>query len=1159
VGRSFIFSEAKSVTEIIPKSCRLAQKLAEQRHVKKRHAGARKGKRVPRPLESTTRKTAEVLLSERARNDSFPIVGIGASAGGLEAFTLLLQNLPSDLHMALVLVQHLDPTYKSLLSELLSRTTKLAVEEVTDGTRVKPGHVYVIPPNTTMTISRHVLHLTPRLDAERKHTPIDIFLESLAQDQKSRAIGIILSGTSMDGIHGLRAIKDEGGITIAQDEKSAKYYDLPRSAVAAGVVDLILRPHDIAQELVKLSKHPYVPYLETETAEKLLPQTDLDKIFGLLRKATGVDFAEYKHATIKRRILRRMLILKTNKMKDYLSNLKTNPGELSSLFQDILINVTGFFREPQTFDALKQVVFPSITKKRSADDPIRTWIPGCSTGEEVYSLAICLVEYLDHSSVHPPIQIFATDVNETVLEKARNGIYAASATASLSAERLRRFFVKTNGSYQVNKTIRRMCVFAKQDVTADPPFSKLDLIICRNLLIYLGPALQKKLLPIFHYSLKPAGFLVLGDFETVGEFDNIFKVAKKRSKIYSKRPVVSRKPLDFSTSYITERQVGKPTVNRPAESQAPEPEIFKEVDRILLTRYSPASVIVNSELEIIQFRGRTGTFLEPAPGKASLNVLKMAREGMMTDLRGALDRARKSGVTVRKEAIAIRSDEKYLDVNLEVVPLKTNRARPNFLVAFEEALPKPASSAALGRAGGQKSGKERRAEDLKLVRLHQELSSTKEYLQSIIQDKDASNQELKAANEEIQSSNEELQSTNEELETAKEELQSTNEELTTVNEELQNRNLELTQANNDMTNLNASANVPVLMMGSDLRLRNWGPLADKLFNLKASDLGRSIFDINLGVQLPDFKAIINEVVDNTISKEIEAKGPQGRWYMVRIGPYRTADNKIEGVVLAFVDIDRLKQGEAKLRARSEHLEDLVEERSRMLSNATRLAAIGETAGMVGHDLRNPLQTIINTIHLAKEAMKANSASTPEKDPRVESALETIREQADFMNKIVSDLQDYAKQAKPTFVEYDMQRLINDSLSSIPVPKSVEVSSSLETGFPKLSVDPGLLRRAFTNIITNALQAMPDGGKLKIRAWTSQNIAAVSFQDTGIGIPEDVKTKMFSPLFTTREKGVGLGLAVTKRLIESHKGEIKVFSKMGEGTTLTVELPLDLKR
>jgi len=1125
--------------------------------VKKRHVGAREGKLVSRPAESATRKNAEVLVRDRTRDDSFSIVGVGASAGGLEAFTQLLQELPSGINMALVLVQHLDPTYKSLLTELLSRTTKLAVEEVTDRTRVKPGHVYVIPPNTTMMISKRVLHLTPRVEVGR-HTPIDQFLESLAQDQKGRAIGVILSGTSMDGIRGLRAIKDEGGITIAQDEKSAKYYDLPRSAVAAGCVDLILRPQDIAQELVKLSQHPYVPYLETETAEKLLPQSDLDKIFGLLRKATGVDFADYKHATIKRRILRRMLILKTNKMEDYLNNLKTNPGELSSLFQDILINVTGFFREPQTFDALKQEVFPSIMKKRSADDPIRIWIPGCSTGEEVYSLAICLVEYLDHSPVHPSIQIFATDVNETVLEKARQGEYAASA--SISAERLRRFFVRVNGSYQVNKSIRRMCVFAKQDVTADPPFSKLDLIICRNLLIYLGPALQRKLLPIFHYSLKSAGFLVLGDFETVGEFDNIFKVANKHFKIYSKRPVVTRKPLDFSTTYIAKPgRVGKPADNRLAESQVPEPEIFKEADRILLTKYTPASVIVNSELEIIQFRGRTGSFLEPAPGKASLNVLKMAREGMMTDLRNVLDRAKKSGEIVRKEAIAIRSDGKYLDVNLEVVPLKTNRAHPCFLVAFEEALPKPAPSVTLGRAGGEKSRKERRAEDLKLVRLQQELSATKDYLQSIIEDKEAANEELKAANEEIQSSNEELQSTNEELETAKEELQSTNEELTTVNEELQNRNLELTQVNNDITNLNASANVPVLMMGSDLRLRRWGPLADKLFNLKASDLGRPIFDINLGFQIPDLKETINDVVDNVIIKEIEAKGPQGRWFLVRIGPYRTADNKIEGAVLAFVDIDRLKQGEAKLRARSEHLEDLVEERSRMLSNTTRLAAIGETAGMVGHDLRNPLQTIINTIHLAKEAMKANSASTPEKDPRVGSALETIREQADFMNKIVSDLQDYAKQAKPTFVEYDMQRLINDSLSSIPVPRSVDVSSSVETGFPKLSVDPGLLRRAFTNIITNALQAMPDGGKLKIRAWTSQNIAAVSFEDTGIGIPEDVKTKMFSPLFTTREKGVGLGLAVTKRLIESHKGEIKVFSKVGEGTTLTVELPLDLKR
>ena len=1045
------------------------------------------------------------------------------------------------------------------MTELLSRTTNLTVLEVTDGVRVKPRHVYVIPPNTAMTISERVLHLTARVEVEGKHMPIDHFLLSLAKDQKSRAIGVILSGTSMDGIQGLRAIKDEGGITIAQDEKSAKYYDLPRSAVAAGCVDLVLRPEDIAQELVKLSRHPYVPYLETEGAENLLPQSDLEKIFGLLRKATKVDFADYKHATIKRRILRRMLILKTEKMEDYLKYLQTNPGELSSLFQDILINVTGFFREPETFEALKHEIFPSILKNRSADDAIRVWVPGCSTGEEVYSLAICLVEYLDRSRVHPSIQIFATDVNEAVLEKARQGVYAASA--SISAERLQRFFVPTNGSIQVSKPIRRMCVFAKQDVTADPPFSKLDLIVCRNLLIYLGLALQRKLLPIFHYSLKPTGFLVLGDFETVGEFDNIFKLANKRLKIYSKKPVATRTPLDFSSRYIAARdeQVDEPGASRQAESRAPEQEIFKEADRILLTRYSPASAIVNGDLEIVQFRGRTGAFLEPAPGKASLNILKMARQGLMTDLRLALDKAKKSGETVRRDAIEIRSDGKYLDVNLEVVPLKTHTGYPCFLVAFEEALPNPAPSVSLGRTRGKKSGKERRTEDLKIVRLQQELSATKDYLQSIIEDKEAANEELKAANEEIQSSNEELQSTNEELETAKEELQSTNEELTTVNEELQNRNLELTQAHNDMTNLNAGANVPILMMGSDLQLRSWGPLSEKLFNLKASDLGRSIFDINLDLQTPDLKGTIEEVVAQDVDKELEVRGPHGRWFLVRIRPYRTADNKIEGAVLAFVDIDRIKQVEEELRARSEHLEDLVEERTMMLSNTTRMAAIGETAGMVGHDLRNPLQTIINTIHLAKESMKMDEVSPTERHLRLERALDTIREQADFMNKIVSDLQDYARQTKPTFVEYDMQTLINETLSSISISKAVEVSSTVEPDLPKLNVDPSLLRRAFTNIVTNALQAMPDGGKLRIKAWRSEKLATVSFQDTGKGISEDVKAKMFSPLFTTKEKGVGLGLAVTRRLVESHRGEIKVTSKVGEGTTFTVEIPLDLRR
>src|SRR6266704_2225138 len=525
----------------------MAQELVDRKRARsKTKSSAGRQRRRFRPIQPAPHRKSKTIDHATSVDESFPIVGIGASAGGLEAFTLLLRELPPDINMALVLIQHLDPTYKSLLTELLSKTTKLPVTEVTDGMQV------------------------------------------------------------------LKAIKAEGGITIAQDEKSAKYYDLPRSAVAAGFVDIILAPKEIAQELTKISEHPYVPYLETEKADDLLPQSALDKIFSLSRRGKGVDFTYYKHATIKRRILRRMLILKINRMENYLKYLQTNPSELNSLFQDILINVTAFFREPATLEALKTEIFPNILKNRSAEDPIRIWIPGCSTGEEVYSVAMNLLEYLDNARIKPPIHIFATDVNENVLEKARQGVYSASP--SISAERLRRFFVKTNGSYQINKTIRKMCIFAKQNVTADPPFSKLDLIVCRNLLIYLGPPLQKKLLPIFHYALKPTGFLVLGEFETIGEFDNIFTVANKRLKIYSKKPMVPRTPLDFSMKYGIELgHVDRPEA-RPIEGLVPEQAIFKEADRILLTKYSPATVIVNSDLEIIQFRGRTGLFLEPAPG-----------------------------------------------------------------------------------------------------------------------------------------------------------------------------------------------------------------------------------------------------------------------------------------------------------------------------------------------------------------------------------------------------------------------------------------------------------------------------------------------------------------------------------------------------------------
>src|SRR5467141_1961518 len=1130
--------------ELSSSAPRMTQELVDRKKPRsKTESSASKQRRRFRPIQPTPPRKSKAIGHGTSVDKSFPVVGIGASAGGLEAFTLLLRELPPDINMALVLIQHLDPTYKSLLTELLSKTTKLPVTEVTDGMQVKPRHVYVIPPNTSMTISKGALHLTPRVEVDRKHMPIDLFLQSLSQDQKGRAIGVILSGTSMDGVQGLKAIKAEGGITIAQDEKSAKYYDLPRSAVAAGFVDIVLAPKDIAQELTRISEHPYVPYLETEKAEELLPQSDLEKIFGLLRRGKGVDFTDYKHATLKRRILRRMLILKIKRMENYLKYLQTNPIELNSLFQDILISVTAFFREPATLEALKTEIFPNILKNRPAEDPIRIWIPGCSTGEEVYSVAMNLLEYLDNARIKPPIQIFATDVNENVLEKARQGVYSASP--SISAERLRRFFVKTNGSYQINKTIRKMCIFAKQNVTADPPFSKLDLIVCRNLLIYLGPPLRKRLLPIFHYALKPTGFLVLGDFETIGEFDNLFNVAHKRLKIYSKKPTAPRAPLDFSMKYgIEPGSVTRPEA-RPTEDLIPEQAIFKEADRILLTKYSPPCVIVNSDLEIIQFRGRTGLFLEPAPGKASLNVLKMAREGLMTNLRAAIDKAKTSGDTVRKKEIAIKSNGKYIDVNLEVVPLKTSTNLPYFLIAFEEALQRPIPGATTGGARSAKYARDQVAEDRKLLHLEQELTANKEYLQSIIQDNESAIEELRAANEEIQSSNEELQSTNEELETAKEELQSTNEELTTVNEELQNRNIELALANDDFNNLLTSVNIPIVILGSDLRIRRANAPSERLLNLLPTDIGRSFSDLKLNIDAPTLISDIAEVIDTVNPRDADIRDNLGHWWSNWIRPYRTADNRIEGVVISFIDIDRLKRVEEKLIADSGNLERLVEERTNQLGDATRLSAIGETAAMVGHDLRNPLQAILNTLHLAKD--KARSGT----DTGLLSLLGTVQEQADYVNRIITDLQDYARPVKTTLVKMDVAHLLNDVLSSFEIPATVKVLTDIQPG-TNIEADPSLLRRALTNIITNALQAMPDGGRLSINVLRGQKTVQIKVTDSGEGITPDVAAKIFNPLFTTRAKGTGLGLPIAKRLVEAHEGNIKLTSEAGKGTSILIE-------
>jgi two-component system CheB/CheR fusion protein len=833
---------------------------------------------------------------------TFPIVAIGASAGGLEAFSNLLRGLPPEPGLALVFIPHLDPTHESAMVELLSRTTLLPVRQATEGLRVACNGVYVLPPNSDMTIRGGVLHLVKREAGRGHHMPIDTFFRSLAEDQKSNAIGVILSGTANDGTLGLSAIKNDDGITFAQDSKSAKYDGMPNSAVAAGVVDFVLSPERIAQELTRIQQQPKeLPAQDTFDGKDHL----LKDIFRLLKGYSKVDFADYKLATIRRRILRRMNINRIAHLSDYVKLLHRNPQEVEALYRDVLINVTSFFRNPDVFESLREVVYPKILMERFAQDPVRVWVPGCSTGEETYSHAISLVEMLSELRIELPIQIFGTDLSDSAVQKARAGFYKENIASDVSEVRLRRFFHKVPGGYQISKSIRDVCVFARQNVFNDPPFSRMELISCRNVLIYLSPVLQKKVIPIFHYALKPGGFLLVGNTEgLLGSSAEIFDLVDHRGKIYQKKAVASPVAFGLALSGPTETAQEKPGLG-PKEEEHPRTlhDVQREADRLLLTKYVPCAVVVNDELEIVQSRGKTHRFLELPTGRASLNLLKMARPGLLNELRALIEKARQNSIPMVKEGIVLEEGSGPATVKLEVIPFRTPaREQRHFLVLFEETngtKPEPRQSA--------KEFSD--TKEVQIAQLKQELAGTKEYLQSIIEAQEATNEELQSANEEIQSGNEELQSTNEELQTSKEELESANEELNTVNEEIQHRNQQLGQLNNDLVNLLNSVTIPMIMLGDDLRIRRWTPEAERVFGFSDHDLGKALTHLPLNLDVPQLERWMLDVMREVTLHSEQVRARDGTVYRLRITPYRTLENKIDGVVLALLDItDLIAQG-----------------------------------------------------------------------------------------------------------------------------------------------------------------------------------------------------------------------------------------------------------
>ncbi len=856
----------------------------------------------------------------------FPVVGIGASAGGLAAFEAFFAGMPADKDpgMAFVLVQHLAPDHKSILTELVKRYTRMEVFEVEDGVRVRPNCAYIIPPNRDMAFLNGTLQLMEPAAPRGLRLPIDFFFRSLAQDQRERAICIVLSGTGSDGALGVRAVNGEGGMAMAQSLETTEYDGMPHSAIATGLVDYVLPPAAMAAQLIAYAAHAFAR--RTSPAIDPSPKAGdvLRKICVLLRDHTGHDFSQYKQNTLIRRVERRMAVHMVDRTEDYLRLLRNTQGEAQALFRDLLIGVTNFFRDPEAFALLEHEVIPKLFVGKHAGAPIRVWVCGCATGEEAYSIAILLQEHLESLRHSYKIQVFATDIDPESIEQARTGVFPASIAADLSPDRLARFFTQDGegGPYRIQKVIRDLLVFSEQDVIRDPPFSKLDLITCRNLMIYLNGELQRKLIPLFHYALLPGGSLFLGTSETVGEFANLFTTLDRKHKIYRRQEDLPGALRPTLGGFVPPLSEGAPTRTvRPDATEATRANLRRLTEATLLSHYAQAGALINSRGEILHIYGRTGRYLEPAAGDAGLNILTMAREGLRPALTSALYRVASRKEPVFHPGLRVKTNGDYTTVNLSLRPVISEGPEPRtdlFLVVLEEA-PLPAEAAAahpVDAAPPQPSSHEVR----RVAELEQELRTKEEYLQSTLEEMETSTEELKSSNEEMQSVNEELQSTNEELETSKEELQSVNEELATVNAELQNKVSDLSRANNDMNNLLAGTGVATLFVDHQLRIVRFTPSATELINLITGDIGRPVSHIvsNL-VSYDKLVEDVQTVLRDLTPREVEVETRTHRWFLMRIRPYRTLDNVIEGAVITFTDITDRRVAQSRLEEREREL------------------------------------------------------------------------------------------------------------------------------------------------------------------------------------------------------------------------------------------------
>jgi two-component system CheB/CheR fusion protein len=1102
--------------------------------------------------------------SERGRcaPPSPTVVGIGASAGGLEAFSRLIGDLPTNTGLAYVFVQHLDPRHDSMLPELLGRATAVTVVQAADGMAIEADHAYVIPPNATMTVADGHLRLVQRQQSDSPHLSIDAFLCSLAEVHGPGAIGVILSGAGSDGSRGIEAIKLEGGLTMAQDPATARYASMPRSAAETGYVDFVLSPEEIAVQLTKIGRH--ITDTGASLASRGRPDVgssdDVNRILGAVRSRTGVDFRGYRRGTVDRRILRRMLLHRQDTHQTYLEHLRDNPDEIDELYDDLLIGVTSFFRDPEAFEVLQRDHFPTMLAGHAPDRPIRVWIAGCAGGEETYSIAIALLETLGDAADDRPIQIFATDLSEKSIAKARAGLYPEGIEATVSAERLRRFFVKEEMGYRIRKAVRDLCVFSRHDIVRDPPFAHLDLITCRNVLIYLESATQQRVFPIFHYALDPNGLLLLGTAESLGAAAEMFVPLDKQHRIFRRRATGPRH-MDlelgvprFDPSRGRHRHMALVAEASPSEVEA-------EANRLALGQYSPPGVVVNDRLEVLQFRGRTGEFLEHPAGKASLNLLALVRPELATAIHAVIQAARVSGRQESQKDFVVADGDTRQPYSVDVLPFRVASAPGQYFLVNVWRAPATASSTTRAR-------RPRSPAYVESAALRDELDTLRRYVHVMTEEHEAMTEELRAANEEVLSSNEELQSTNEELETTKEEIQATNEELSTVNEELQHRNRELSALSGDLANVLTAAQIPIVIVGSDLRVRRLTPATNRVMKVIASDAGRPLSDIKLRVPLDDLEARITRTIETLDVYTTTVKDEDGRSWELTIRPYQTADRKVDGAVLVFGDVDASTRRGDRMKEISDARRELLAsaEAARATAESARLAA--ETANeaksrfltSMSHDLRTPLNAIAGYTDLMELGVRGPVSDEQRSD------FTRIKRSTRHLLSLINDILNFAK-LEAGHVDFRIEEVAVDAIvaevDEMMTPqfrqKSIAVERVACSALARADADR--LRQILVNLLTNAAKFTPPGGRVRIACNADDETVSVEVHDTGIGIAPESLQRIFEPfvqvdrsLTSVDRDGVGLGLAISRDLARAMNGELAVESVLGEGSRFLLTLP-----